>query len=163
MIPIGEPIPAVSADYKATSQDRLFNLLGGGSKPSLPNLNLFGGGKKPGSGGKPSYRPPGSRPKPAYNAPSSRPSYKAPSSGYGVPQAPPVGYGVPQAPALSSGYKAPASTGFVTPQNNNLNGLATQDSYSSQKRPNRDSLKVFSNNECISISKISFLHILDCF
>ena len=164
VIPIGDPIPAVSADYSQSSEDRLFNLLGNNNRLQLPSLskpsfNLFSGGKKPSkSKGRPSYKAPGSRPKPAYNSPNSRPSYKAPSSGYGVPkapvlsssygvpQAPPVGYGVPQGPALSSNYRAPTATAFSTPQNNNnnnnLNGFATQDSYSSQKRPNRDSLQV---------------------
>ena len=64
-----------------------------------------------------------------------------------MPKAPPVGYGVPQAPAISSGYKAPASTAFVTPQtssnnNNNLNSFTSPDSYQAQNRPNRDSLRV---------------------
>ena len=64
-----------------------------------------------------------------------------------MPKAPPVGYGVPQAPAISSGYKTPASTAFVTPQtsnnnNNNLNSFTSPDSYQAQNRPNRDSLRV---------------------
>ena len=70
---------------------------------------------------------------------------QAPPVGYGVPKAPPVGYGVPQAPAISSGYKAPASTAFVTPQtsnSNNLNSFTSPDSYQAQNRPNRDSLRV---------------------
>ena len=77
---------------------------------------------------------------------------RAPPVGYGVPQAPPIGYGVPQAPAISGNYKAPSSTSFTTPQNNNnnninsnsnnLNGFASSDSYQSQNRPNRESLRV---------------------
>ena len=192
VIPIGQPIPAVSADYNSeSSEDRLFNLFGGGNKPSFlpskPSFNLFGG-SKPGKG-KPSYKPSSSRPKPSYGAPSvSKPSYKprfesrpfnyitvhcrfnfifrpsssygvpqaAPiSSSYGVPQAPPIGYGVPQSPPINSNYKAPSTTSFVTPQNNNnnnLNGFTSQASYQSQKRPNRDSLRV--NNKYLYLFKL---------
>ena len=72
MIPVGQPIPAVAADYPGVesedSQDRLFNLFGGNRKPSF---NLLAGLKpgKGGGGGRPSYKP-----RPSYGAP--KPSYK---------------------------------------------------------------------------------------
>ena len=85
------------------------------------------------------------RPSSSYGVPQAAPI----SSSYGVPQAPPIGYGVPQSPPISSNYKAPSTTSFVTPQNsnnnNNLDGFTSQASYQSQKRPNRDSLRVKNN------------------
>ena len=73
MIPVGQPIAAVAADYPGVgtedSEDRLFNLFGGNRKPSF---NLLGGlkpGKGGGGGGRPSYKP-----RPSYGAP--KPSYK---------------------------------------------------------------------------------------
>ena len=73
MIPVGQPIAAVAADYSSVDagdgQDRLFNLFGGNRKPSF---NLLGGlkpGKGGGGGGRPSYKP-----RPSYGAP--KPSYK---------------------------------------------------------------------------------------
>ena len=126
VIPIGEPIPAISADYKEQGEDRLFNLFGGG-KPQKPSFNLFGGNKKGNKGGgRPSYKAP-SRPKPSYGAP--KPSYSAPKPSYGAPavnnarsvhnclsqnvhnignpcfRPPSSSYGVPQAPPV--GYGVP--------------------------------------------------------
>ena len=127
VIPIGDPIPAVSADY-SEGEDRLFNLFGGGGRPKKPSFNLFGGNKGNKGGGRPSYKAPGSsRPKPSYGAP--KPSYSAPKPSYGAPavnnarllhlciyknvknvvkpffRPPSNSYGVPQAPPV--GYGVP--------------------------------------------------------
>ena len=66
VIPVGDPIPAVAADYPGDqSEDRLFNLFGGSGGPSFNIL----GGLKPGKKGRPSFKP-----RPSYGAP--KPSYK---------------------------------------------------------------------------------------
>ena len=91
VIPIGEPIPAISADYTEQGEDRLFNIFGGG-RPNKPSFNLFGGNKgNKGGGSRPSYKAPGSnRPKPSYGAP--KPSYSAPKPSYSAPK---PSYGAP--------------------------------------------------------------------
>ena len=86
VIPIGEPIPAISADYSEQGEDRLFNLFGGGGgRPQKPSFNLFGGKKGNKGGGRPKAKPKPSygAPKPSYGAP--KPSYSAPKPSYGAP------------------------------------------------------------------------------
>ena len=68
VIPVGQPIAAVAADYVGDEpEDRLFNLFGGSKGPGL---NILGGlTPSKGGGGSPSYKP-----RPSYGAP--KPSYK---------------------------------------------------------------------------------------